>query len=205
MAQIYTTQELARILERERAACLRGDRLNLNATAGFNPVVDPFLNVEGLQKFSAFCDFRESVHQYQRMYQVSGLLWREFCVNGQSILYPEIDEHLIAIPEDLEILALYKDKVLQFWQQTTQGMALYQQVAKHFPPSSVDLSQVEYQSLRSEWAYLHKLEYPGALEVAIQLGWGSPKEALYQKYWPGSGCCFIHAVTPGQIPQGVYY
>jgi hypothetical protein len=84
-------------------------------------------------------------------------------------------------------------------------MKQYQQMGKHIPHSPVSLQQIEFQSQRSEWAYLHKLEYPGALEITLQLGWGSPKEALYQKYWPLSGCCFIHAVASDQLPRSAYY
>jgi hypothetical protein len=206
MARLYTTQELARILAQERAACLRGDRLNLTTTTTrINPVVDPFVNVEGIQKFRAFCDFRDEIHEYQRQYEVSGLIWRTFTAQGQSIHYPEVDEHLIALPQDLKLLATYKESVLTFWQQVSQEMAVYQQMGKHVPHHPVNFRQIEYQAQRSEWAYLHKLEYPGALEITVQLGWGNPKEALYQKYWPDSGCCFIHAVASGQIPQGAYY
>jgi hypothetical protein len=205
MAQSYTTQDLAQILAREREACLRGDRLSLTAsTTRFNPVVEPFVNVEGVQKFTAYCDFRDAVHDYQRTHQVSGLLWRKFTVKGLSLEYPEVDDHLIALPEDLEILAAHKPLVLKFWQQLATGMETYCHQAKHIPHHPVSLPQSEIQSQRSEWAYLHKLEYP-ALEITLQLGWGCPKEALYQKYWPLSGCCFIHAVEPGRVPQSTYY
>jgi hypothetical protein len=205
MAQIYTTHDLAQILAQEREACLRGDRLSLTAsTTQFNPVVEPFVNAEGVQKFTAYCDFRDAVHDYQRQHQVSGLLWRKFTVKGLSLEYPEVDDHLIALPEDLEILAAHKPLVLKFWQQLAQGMETYCHAAKHIPHSPVSSPQIEIQSRRSEWAYLHKLEYP-ALEITLQLGWGCPKEALYQKYWPISGCCFIHAVEPGRVPQSTYY
>ncbi|WP_404790664.1 hypothetical protein [Altericista sp. CCNU0014] len=206
MAQIYTSQDLAQILAREREACLRGDRLSLTAsTTRFNPIVEPFVNAEGVQKFTAFCDFRDAVHDYQRTHQVSGLLWRRFTVKGLSIEYPEVDEHLIALPQDLEILALHKPPVLDFWRRIAQGMETYCHQGKHSPHSPVSSSEIELQSQRAEWAYLHKLEYPGALEITLQLGWGCPKEASYQKHWPLSGCCFIHAVEPGRVPQSAYY
>ena len=206
MAQIYTTQDLAQILAQEREACLRGDRLSLTAsTTRFHPVVEPFVNAEGVQKFTAYCDFRDAVHEYQRKHQVSGLLWRKFTVKDVSLEYPEVDDHLVALPQDLEILAAHKTLVLKFWQQIAQGMETYCHQAKHIPHSPVSSPQIEIQSQRSEWAYLHKLEYPGALEITLQLGWGCPKEALYQKYWPLSGCCFIHAVEPGRVPQSAYY
>jgi hypothetical protein len=206
MARLYTTPELAQILAQERDACLRGDRLNLTTPPTlFNPVVDPFVNVEGIQKFRAFCDFRDAIHAYQQEYDVSGLVWRTFSINDQSIHYPEVDEHLIALPNDLEILATYKNSVFKFWQQVTDGMALYRQMGKQTPHQPTNPNDIDQRAQRSEWAYLHKLDYPGALEIAIQLGWGNPKEALYQKYLPTSGCCFIHAVSSGQIPQGAYY
>ncbi|MGB8700056.1 MAG: hypothetical protein WCD18_11625 [Thermosynechococcaceae cyanobacterium] len=206
MARIYTTHELAQILRQEQAACLRGDRLNLTTTqTRFNPVVDPFVNVEGIQKFRAFCDFRDAVHAYQQEHQVSGLTWRTFVVNGQSIHYPEVNDNLIALPQDLEILKAHKGDVLVFWQTVTQDMDLYRQVGKHFPHCPVSQNQVEAQAQTSEWAYLHKLEYGGALEMTLQLGWGNPQDALFQKYWPLSGCCFIHGVEPSQMPRSTYF
>jgi hypothetical protein len=206
MTHLYTSQELSQILAQEQHACLRGERLNLTpATTRINPVVDPFLNLEGLQKFRAFCDFRDAVHDYQRQHQVSGLVWRTFTVQDQSICYPEIDDHLIALEQDLAVLSAHKPLIVKFWQQTTQNLQPYQQMGKHQPHQLITAQQIDYLAQRSEWAYLHKLDYPGALEITLQLGWGSPKDALYQKYWPHSGCYFIHAVASGQVPQSAYY
>jgi hypothetical protein len=206
MTRLYTTQELAQILAQEREACLRGDRLNLTTpTPRVNPVVDTFVNVEGVQKFKAFCDFREAVHAYQRSHDVSGLLWRTFEVKSQSICFPEVDEHLIALPQDLEILATYKTAIFIYWQQAAQGMDLYRQQLKPIPAEPTTSIQAELDACQAQWAYLHKLEYAEALEITVQLGWGNPKEALYQKNWPESGCCFIHAVEPGQRLRSAYY
>ncbi len=205
MTQIRTTQELSQILAQEREACLRGDRLNLTTVTYFNPVVDPFLNVEGIQKFRAFCDFREAVHQYQRDHKISGLLWRTFTVKGQSLDYPELDENLVALPADLLTLAAHKGRVIDFWWQVTQGMDWYLQMDKHTPHQPILAPEVQSRAERAAWASLHKLDYAQALEITLQLGWGNPKEALYQKYWPLSGCYFIHAVGSGQFPQSAYY
>lgn len=43
MSKIYSTEELIQILNQERQACLKGERLNLRATPAVgNPVVDCF-------------------------------------------------------------------------------------------------------------------------------------------------------------------
>jgi hypothetical protein len=214
MARIYTTQELLQILTQEREACLRGQRLKITSPATtFNPVVDPFLNVEGIQKFTAFCDFREAIHDYQRKYNVSGLIWRTCSFRGryaesrqsQTLHYPDIDDQLIALPEDLATLALYRGSVVQFWVEVTQEMDYYLQQDKQTPHRPVSRIEIDQIAEQAEWATLHKLETLNAQELAIQLGWGNPKEALYQKNWPQSGCRFIHAVEPGDRPKSAYY
>lgn len=206
MARIYTTQELLQILTQEREACLRGQRLKITSPATtFNPVVDPFLNVEGIQKFTAFCDFREAIHDYQRQYGVSGLIWRTCTFKGRSLHYPEIDDHLIALPEDLATLTMYLGSIYLFWREVTQDMEYYLQRDKQTPHYPIGVEEIDPIVTRAEWASLHKLETATALELAIQLGWGNPKEALYQKNWPQSGCQFIHAVEPGHLPRSAYY
>jgi hypothetical protein len=205
MTRLYTTQELAQILAQERDACLRGERLNLTTpTPRVNPVVDTFVNVEGVQKFRAFCDFRDAVHAYQRSHEVSGLLWQTFSVKSQTICFPEVDEHLIALPEDLKVLATYRMPVFNFWREVAQGMDLYRQQPKPMPSTPTTIVQAELDACQAEWAYLHKLEFAQALEITVQLGWGNPKDAPYKKHWPESGCCFIHAVESGQTLRSAY-
>ncbi|MBD0313467.1 MAG: hypothetical protein ICV86_11500, partial [Microcoleus sp. T3-bin5] len=126
MSKVYSTAELIKILEEERQACLHGRRLNLTETpATGNPVIDRFLKSEGVQKFTAYQNFKAAVHEYQREHQVSGIVWREIAVKGNSLRYPAVDEELIALPVDLITLKAAKISMLEFWQQVTAGMDLY--------------------------------------------------------------------------------
>ncbi|NTW19149.1 MAG: hypothetical protein HGA42_05840, partial [Nostocales cyanobacterium W4_Combined_metabat2_030] len=58
MSNIYNTQELIQILATERQACLKGERLKLDITVSGNPIIDQFIRTDGLQKFTAYQDFK---------------------------------------------------------------------------------------------------------------------------------------------------
>ena len=104
MSNIYNTQELIQILATERQACLKGERLKLDVTVSGNPFIDQFVRTDGLQRFTAYQDFKSSIHEYQRENQVSGIIWKDMTVKGKNLHYPEIDTELIALESDLEIL-----------------------------------------------------------------------------------------------------
>ena len=126
MSKIYSTEELIQILNQEREACLKGERLNLKATPAVgNPVIDCFLKPEGIQKFTAYQNFKATIHQYQQEHQVSGIIWREIAVQGKILYFPIVDEQLIALPRDFEQLKAAKIKLLEFWGDVTAGMDLY--------------------------------------------------------------------------------
>lgn len=197
---VYTTQELIQILANERQACLHGQRLNLAAKVSGNFVIDKYLKTEGLQKFTAYQDFKAAVHRYQRENNVSGIVWRQLTVKGKTLCYPEVDTQLIALASDIELLKDFKTQIVGFWDEITVGMDIYlsfnngkdyQQIVP------VDLDRIVY---RTEWASLWKSENNNFLEVILQLGWGQPQEAAYRRGWPDSGSEYIHAVNPGNRP-----
>jgi len=125
MSKVYSTQELIEILADERQACLKGKRLKLEVKVSGNPVIDQFIRTDGLQKFTAYQDFKAAIHDYQRENQVSGIIWREVTVKGQTLRYPEVDSELIALTSDLEILKAAKNSILEFWYEVTREMDLY--------------------------------------------------------------------------------
>jgi hypothetical protein len=198
--QLYSTEQLIKILASERQACLTGKRLKLTAKVSGDPVIDCFLKPDGLQKFTAYQDFKAAVHQYQREYQVSGLVWRQMTLKGKTLGYPAIDDNLIAIAADIEILKAAKTSMLKFWQEVTVEMDLYLSVnnGKDYQPiGPADVGRI---AERTEWASLYKWEKSNFLEMLLQLGWGQPEEAAYRRGWPTSGSEYIHAVKPGNKP-----
>ncbi|HEY9705599.1 MAG TPA: hypothetical protein V6C58_24385 [Allocoleopsis sp.] len=189
--KVYSTIELINILEEERRACLQGKRLNLTKMTSGNPLIDKFIKTDGLQKFAAFQDFQATIHQYQRDYQVSGIIWQELTVNDQTIIYPSIYEHLISIPMDLQILQQSKKDILKFWDEVTKEMKLYLSVNNGKDTCEINQSDVERIANRTEWANLSKSESVNHLELSLQLGWGKPEEATYKRGLPESGSEFI--------------
>ncbi|MBD2629096.1 hypothetical protein [Trichormus variabilis] len=202
MPKVYTTQELIQILADERQACLKGERLKLEVTPSGNPVLDQFITSEGLQKFTAYQDFKASIHEYQREHEVSGIVWKDLTVKGKTLHYPEVDAQLIALNSDLEILKTAKNSILEFWNAVTAEMELYLSVSNGKLHEKINILDVERIAQRTEWASLLKWENTNFLEVILQLGWGQPEEAAYKRGRPHSGSEFIHAVNPGNYPIG---
>ena len=202
MSNIYNTQELIQILAIERQACLKGERLKLDITVASNPVIDPFIKTDGVQRFTAYQDFKASIHEYQRENQVSGIIWKDIHIKGKNLHYPEIDPELIALESDLEILKTAKYSLLEFWYLVTEEMDLYLSFSNGKQHQKVNTVDVERIVQRTEWATLLKWENPNFLEIILQLGWGQPQEAAYKRGRPLAGSEFIHAVNPGCYPIG---
>ncbi|MEA5620646.1 hypothetical protein VB711_22795 [Cronbergia sp. UHCC 0137] len=202
MTNVYTTQNLIQILADERQACLKGERLKLEITVSIDPVIDQFIRTDGLQKFTAYQDFKASIHEYQREHQVSGIIWQDVTLKGHTLHYPEIDTELIALPSDLEILKSAKSSILDFWYAVTVDMDLYLSFNIGKQHQKINIPDVERIIQRTEWASFSKWENSNFLEIILQLGWGKPEDAKYKRGRPHSGSEFIHAVNPGNHPIG---
>lgn len=202
MSKVYSTEELIKILADERRACMNGQRLNLAASASGNPLIDRFLKPDGIQKFSAYRDFKAAVHRYQQQHQVSGIIWRQLTLKGQTLRYPVVDEQLMALKSDLEILKAAKDSMVAFWGNVTLGMDLYLSITTGKEFRQIMPDDVGAIAYRTEWANLFQHGNSTFLEVILQLGWGKPEEASYKQGWPTSGSEYIHAVNPGKHPIG---
>lgn len=200
MSEVYSTEELIKILADERRACMNGERLNLTASASGNPLIDRFLKPDGIQKFSAYRDFKAAIHRYQRQHHVSGIIWRQLTLKGQTVRYPAIDEHLVALSSDLEIIKTAKTSILAFWFSVTQDMDFYLSIKNGKDYRKIMPDDVGAIADTMEWVNLSCYENPTFLEIILQLGWGQPEEATYRRGWPSSGSEFIHAVNPGQRP-----
>ncbi len=200
MSEVYSTEELIQILADERRACMNGERLNLAASASGNPLIDRFLKPDGIQKFSAYRDFKAAVHRYQRQHQVSGIVWRQLTIKEKTLNYPVIDEQLVALSNDLEILKTAKASILAFWWQATLGMDLYLSINTGKDYRQIMPNDVRAIAYRTEWASLSQHGNSTFLEIILQLGWGKPEEASYKRGWPTSGSEYIHAVNPGKRP-----
>ncbi|WP_017318221.1 hypothetical protein [Mastigocladopsis repens] len=202
MSKVYTTEQLIQILRSERQACLKGNRLKLAVTVSGNPVIDQFIRTDGLQKFTAYQDFKATIHEYQREHQVSGIVWREVTVKGKTLRYPELDAQLIALPSDIETLKAAKNSILEFWNEITVGMDLYLSFNHGKQHQQIIKADVDRIAQRTEWTSLWKWEKTNFLEIILQLGWGKPEEACYKRGFPSSGIEYIHAVNPGHRPIG---
>ena len=202
MSQVYTTKELIEILADERRACLKGKRLKLEVTVSGNPVIDQFIKTDGLQKFTAYQDFKAAIHEYQRKYQVSGIINQTINVKGKTLHYPAVDSQLITLPDDITILKAAKNSILNFWYEVTGDMDLYLSMNNGKQHQPIDKIDVEIIAQRTEWCGLWKWENSQFLEIILQLGWGKVELAAYRRNFPVSGSEYIHAVNPENLPIG---
>ncbi|MCU0550708.1 MAG: hypothetical protein MUC48_15275 [Leptolyngbya sp. Prado105] len=203
MPQIYSTEELIQILSREQQACMNGQRLNLAAMpSGINPLLDRFVNSDGIQRFTAYRDFRTAIHRYQIEHQVSGIIWSSITIGSRTCTFPKIHEHLISLSCDLAVLKAEKMTVVKFWQATTTQLDLYLSMNSGKLYRQVTPEDIDRILQRSEWAVLSQQGKGESLEMSLQLGWGNPEEAVYRRGFPESGSEYIHAVQPGYVPIG---
>jgi hypothetical protein len=203
MSKDYSTEDLIKILADERRACISGQRLNLKASpSGISPLIDQFVKKDGIQKFTAYNDFRAAVHQHQREHQISGIVWQTLTIRGKTLRYPKVDDQLIGLPKDLLLLQTAKDAVIAFWQDVTADMDLYLSLNGGKLHRQIEIADFDRIVQRTEWASLCKLGNDRSLEVILQLGWGEPEQATYRQGWPESGSEYIHAVNPGNRPIG---
>lgn len=181
-AMTYTTQQLIAILDEELRATWQGKRILLSSDQRFdNSVVAKAIDMQKVNKVFAYQDFRQQIHDYQRSHNVSGIIWRECCFQGQILRYPEIHNQLIAIPGDKDILMESKAAVLNFWKMNTQGMGFWLN-AHHRRPISLD--SLEDLMLETEWAEIDAAQ----TELYLGLCWGNPQEHQYDWAKPKSGC-----------------
>ncbi len=178
----YTTQQLIEILETEMRATWRGERILLSSQNRIdNPVLAKAINLEKANKVFAYQDFRRQIHEYQKQYQVSGLIWRKCTFWGQSISFPELHNQLIAVEGDKETLMSFKNEILQFWQTVTQEMKFWLVAHSRRPLPQDSLGEL---ILQSEWAELDAAR----TELYLGLCWGNPQDYQYQWAKPQSGC-----------------
>ncbi len=190
----YTTQELIDILEQELRATWRGDRILLSSAQRIDPVVAKAIDLNKVGKVFAYQDFRKQVHEYQKRYQVSGIIWRVCRFQGYSLRYPELHNQLTAVSGDKEILQAAKTAVINFWHQRTQKMQFWL-VAHYRRPISTE--SIEELIQQTEWAEIDAAQN----ELYLGLCWGDPVESQYHWAKPNSGCHRIIAAfgQPSEI------
>jgi hypothetical protein len=199
--QVYSTAELIDILAQERSNCMAGRRLDLAATpSGINPLLDRFIEPLGIQKFAAYENFRQTIHQYQHEHQVSGLVTALVQVGEDILQFPRLHEQLVSLQSDRRVLRAAKPQVVAFWRNCLGEMGLFLSVQQGKVFEVLDSAGAERIISRSQWAVVEVQGRDRGLEIILQLGWGKPEAALYRRGFPESGSEFIHAVFPGKHP-----
>lgn len=212
----YTTQELIKLLEGERDACMNGDRLKLSATiTGLSKEADAILGAKGIQQIASYHDFRTEIWKYQVQNLISGIVWEEIDIKDKLFRFPTVHDQLLSLPSDVELMKSYKGCVVGFWRNVTQGLQLWRSGSNHKgherPDMIISPAEADLLISQSEWVTLsantfdHKLRRwtldsePTDREILIQLGWGWPELAGYWQHWPEHHCEWITAVNPDAV------
>ena len=209
----YTTQELITILDCELKANWKGKRVVLSSADRINdPVVTKLLDMNRVSKVFAYQDFRDRVHQYQREYGVSGIIWRRCSFDRHTVCYPEIYNQLIPLEEDKAILVEAKQSVIDFWLEVTPEMKFWlanvpgKLKAKkkqkplnsdRTPHQEIDPEYVAKLIRQAQWAEVDATR----TEVYLGLCWGDPSEYRYQWAKPKSGCDRI--IASHTVPSSI--
>lgn len=185
MMKIYNTEELIKILKSEREAVLTTGKSKLSAPEGdWHPAIKTIIGTEEIKQIESYHDLREQVWVYQALHSISGVVWKQVNILGQTLRYPDIDSQLLSRLEDIELMQCYKNQVFDYWQQVTAGMDLLRSVgANNYEPISRDF--VKILSAQSEWAIIFTARFdyqakswlldPENPEINLQLGCGDPK------------------------------
>lgn len=221
----YSTQELIAILDRELKANWKGKRVVLSSADRINdPVVTKLLDMNQVSKVFAYQDFRNQIHQYQKQYRVSGVIWRSCTFEEQTVCYPEIHNQLIPLEEDKTNLIQAKQSVIDFWLKVTSKMQFW---LANTPGNNARLSNLSVQKnevnrevprtqnnqknphlqitkeyvikliRQAEWAEVDATR----TEVYLGLCWGDPLEYRYQWAKPKSGCDRI--IASQTVPSSI--
>jgi hypothetical protein len=183
----YSTQQLIQILDRELQANCKGERILLSWENRIDdPAMAMALDPKQVSKVFAYQDFRRLIHEYQKKYLVSGLIWRVTTFNGQSVRFPELHNQLIAVAGDKEILMAAKESVLTFWREVTTQMNFWLASDRQ---NQITTHRVEELVQQTEWTEIDATR----TEVYLGLCWGSPQEHQYGWAFPRSGCYRIIA------------
>jgi hypothetical protein len=201
----YTTTDLIQIIETERSACLRGERVHLNDRPPTgNPAIDYFLSQEGIQRYTAFQNFQGAIHNYQQQYGVSGLIWDTIIFQDSPLQYPKIAPYLIALPADLQVLKNYLPIILDFWQKAIVGLDLYCTFSgKHYqriqPEETIVLLGKALWASLTLWSSSTRSDF---LEFILDV-YSSPA-SIERKAIELQNCTplSLHAVSPGTYPIG---
>ncbi len=178
----YSTQQLIEILDREMRATWKGERIILSSENRLNnPIVAKAIDLEKVGKVFAYRDFRTQVHEYQQLYGVSGIIWRQCTYNGRTLSYPEIHNQLTPVEGDKEILMAAKPEVIEFWHWATQDMNFWLAVSFRRP---ISIDSMEELIDEAQWAEIDVAQR----ELHLGLCWGNPLEHQYQWAKPHSGC-----------------
>ncbi len=202
MNEVYTTQQLIEVLRRERLACVKGERLNLAVGYSGYQVIDRFVDPQAIQKFTAYQDFKATIHRYQQTHQVSGILWHSLTIEHHTLDYPAVHEDLITLPTDLQILQRAKSGVVEFWHRATAGMDFYLSVCHGKDYQQINPNSLVEMINHSQWATIWKWENSQFKEIILQLGLSAIELVDRSPENLHLATEDIHAVNPGGKPIG---
>jgi len=182
--KVYTTEELTKILEIERMACVKGQRTfpmpdNADEIAKQTPL-GSILGAQRLFEVGCYHEFRDQVQKYQIENNISGLEIK-VCIIGDKIYrFPIPVCQLELTKDDYQVLKLAKDAVVDAFLSAVDELTYLSFSHEDKSHAQFDIETTS-QYIRHLSEFCDWAEITGAkeFEITLVLGYGDYHESAY--------------------------
>ena len=185
---IKTTEELIAILEAEKTAYTKGNRVvpylppNADEVAAERyGIVGAVLGAENLTNMAYYHKFLQKVWEYQKQHQISGLIVETVLLGNKIYRFPVAAEQLLLVEGDLDILRAAVTQVMEAFAEYVNSHSVYLCYTHHDKWDGehniqTTLEFIQYEATNADWAKI--IAFDGDPCVSLSLGWGNPHSAM---------------------------
>jgi hypothetical protein len=182
--KVYTTEELTKILEIERMACVNGEPTfpmpdNADEIAKQTPL-GSILGAQRLFEVGCYHEFRDQVQRYQIENNISGLEV-DVCIIGDKLYrFPRPIHQLELTKDDYQVLKLAKDAVVDAFLSAVDELTYLSFSHEDKSHAQFDIETTS-QYIRHFSEFCDWAEITGAkeFEITLVLGYGDYHESAY--------------------------
>jgi hypothetical protein len=181
--KIYTTEELTKVLEKERNACIKGERTfpmpdNAEEIVKQYPM-GRILGAQSMFEIGVYHEFREQVQKYQLENNISGLEIKEYLIGEKTYKFPVPVDQLRLTKDDYQVLRLAKESIVESfleWCDDSTYLSLNHELKNWDLNVETTKEYVRYFSSCCDWAEITK---DSEFELTLQIGYGDFHDAPY--------------------------
>jgi len=201
-SKIYTAKELTEVLEKERIACIKGERTfpmpdNAEEIVKQYPM-GKILGAQSMFEIGVYHEFRGQVQKYQLENNISGLEIKEYIIGQKTYKFPVPVDQLRLTKDDYQVLRLAKESIVESfleWCDDSTYLSFNDDINGWELTVETTKEYVRYFSSCCDWAEITK---ENALELTLQIGYGDYHDAPYIDK-KDSNCQFFSATKACSI------